>query len=250
MPSFAEAVTSYIDADRALLNTAIPAKVLSYDPVKQSCVVIPLIKVLHTDETTGDFSQSPMEDVPVMFPGTSSSMFTFPIEVNSTVLLVFSQRSIDSWLFHDDTDLVNPEDFRKHDIADAIAIPGLFSFPRAINNPKKHTLVHATDDLVIAHNIGTDDENEFRLKKNGTIEINTGTASTLKLNKDGTVVLTADTSLTVTTPTANFSGDINATGTITADVDVVADGISLKTHTHDGSPTAPSGAISPTGEPV
>ena len=43
---------------------------------------------------------------------------------------------------------------------------------------------------------------------------------------------------------------INSSGIDVTGGDIVADGISLKSHTHTGSPTAPTGAVSNTGTPV
>ncbi len=249
MTSFAESVNSYIDANQSLVNTAMPGKILSYDAATQKAVIVPLIQIQLKNGKCIDFAEFPLQDVPVIFSSTSSSAMTFPLKKDDTVLLIFNQRSIDNWLVSKGTDTVVPDDFRKHDLSDAVAIPGFFNFSRAVNNPTNRTLPHETDDLVIAHNINTPNENEFRLKPTGTIEIKAGATSKLTLNKDGTILLDAPTSLTVNTPVANYSGDINATGTITGDVDVIGGGISLLNHTHAGSPTAPSGAVSPTGVP-
>ena len=46
------------------------------------------------------------------------------------------------------------------------------------------------------------------------------------------------------------TGDQTSSGTITGTTDVLAGTISGKTHTHIGSPTAPVGAVSPTGLPI
>lgn len=235
MTTFTDAVMSFINSDRALINTAIPAKILNYNPDTQKAVIQPTITALLKDDRVIPYPE--LEDVPVMFPGTSKSMFTFPLEINDTVLLIFSQRSLDNWLSTRNSNPVNPNDFRKHDFSDAIAIPGLYSFPRAINHPDKHTLTHNTDDLVIAHNIGSANENEVRLKEDGTIIISSGAGTKLTLNLDGTVALDAPTSLSVTSPTTTWTGDIDVTGTVTATTDVVGGGKSLKTHTHGGVQT-------------
>lgn len=230
--SFTEAVRSHISSDRSRLNVSIPAAITEYDPVTQKCSCKPLIDMLLKD---GRVIPLPViRDTPVIFPSTNNSALTFPINVDDTVLLVFSQRSIDKWLSTRDTVSVNPEDFRKHDLSDAIALPGLFSFPRAINDPSKRTLSHDTNDLVITHNLGSGNENEVRLQDDGTIKISAGANTKLTLNKDGTISLDAPTSLTVTAPTTTWVGDINQQGTFTSDTDVVASGISLNSHTHGG----------------
>jgi hypothetical protein len=233
--TFTEAVDSHINSALSLLSTAIPAKILEYNPSTQKAVVQPLVEVLLKDNRQIPYPE--LEDVPVVFPSTSNSMLSFPININDTVLLIFSQRSIDTWLVSNSTETVNPQDFRKHDYSDAIAIPGLFSFPRAINEPKKHTLTHNTGDLVVAHNIGGSTENEIRLKADGSIRMSAGANTKLTLNLDGSVVLDAPTSLTVTAPVTTWIGDINQQGTFTSDTDVVANGTSLDTHTHSGVQT-------------
>ncbi len=63
------------------------------------------------------------------------------------------------------------------------------------------------------------------------------TGATIKMNSNGTISITGD---------VNFTGDVSIDGNLTV-------GPSAKdflTHTHIGSPTAPVGAISPTGAVV
>ena len=47
-----------------------------------------------------------------------------------------------------------------------------------------------------------------------------------------------------------LGGPVTVVGAVSASGDVVAGGKSLITHTHTGSPTAPTGAVSNTGAPV
>ena len=68
--------------------------------------------------------------------------------------------------------------------------------------------------------------------------------SALKFLNDGSVILSANTAITSDSPVWNHSGDMNVTGTITATVDVVADGISTKHHLH---PDPQGGNV---GEPI
>jgi len=204
----------------------------------------PLVKVLLKDGRERDMPVS--QDTPVMFPSTNNSIISYPINKGDTVLLVYSQRSIDVWLASKDTRTVNPDDFSLHDASDAIAIPGLFSFPRAINDPSKHTLTHSTDSLVIKHNVGSAAENQVALESDGSIVISSGSGTKLTLNLDGTVSLDAPTSLTVTAPNTTWVGDINQQGTFTSDTDVIGGGISLKTHLHSGVQSGGSN----TGGPV
>lgn len=64
---------------------------------------------------------------------------------------------------------------------------------------------------------------------------------TLKVNSDDTLTIVTP-NINIITGTLSVSGDIHATGTITADTDVLGAGKSLKSHTHtgnQGSPTSP-----------
>lgn len=121
-------------------------------------------------------------------------------------------------------------------------------------------------------------KSRIQFKNNGDIEIdatgdNGSVIVTIKKDLnitvagDATVTIAGDASIditgiaTVTCPTTNWTGDINLTGSldITGNLDVsgsttlsstvTSGGKDISdTHTHVGSPTAPSGSISNTGE--
>jgi hypothetical protein len=175
-----------------------------------------VIRRKYRDEDDQDFSQ--ILGVPLIYPSSSTAAITFPVNVGDTVLLVFAQRSIDSFKAGDGN-VSTPEDFRDFDIRDAIAIPGLFPFKNSINNPAKRNLAHNTTDVVVVNNIGTASEAEIRIKQSGEIKLTSG----LKVIID--------------TPTAEFTGNVNVAMTLTATTDVIGAGKSLKNHTHGGVQT-------------
>jgi hypothetical protein len=112
-----------IDIDLLELNTCMPAIVTKYDASTQTCSVQPVFK---RNTINGEVSsRGVIEDVPVVFPRSGSFGFTFPLTVGDSVLIVFSQRSLDDWV--DNGGEVELTDYRLHDLTDAIAIPGLFS---------------------------------------------------------------------------------------------------------------------------
>lgn len=111
------------------VNTAIPARVLEYDPEERRASVQPTVKRRYKDGSV--VSRAPITDVPVVFPSAGGGTITFPVKPGDTVLLIFSQRSIDRWVQSEGGE-VDPLDNRKHDISDAIAIPGLAPFPAAL----------------------------------------------------------------------------------------------------------------------
>ena len=110
------------------LHVAIPGRVESYDSTKQRATVQPAIKRAHIDEAGNRVVEAlpPIPDVPVVFPGGGGYRLTFPIQRGDGVLLVFSEASMDKWLAKGG--VVDPVDDRRHDLTDAIAVPGLRSF--------------------------------------------------------------------------------------------------------------------------
>ncbi len=153
-PTFAEMLRRAMDARLLDVHTAIPARVEAYDAATLSVDAQPLIKQAHEDEN-GDrvVEQLPViPSVPVVFPGSGGYRVTFPIVVGDLVLLVFSEASIDKWL--ETGGLVDPIDDHRHNISDAIAIPGLRSFasPSAANTS---ALVIEGDDVRLGDDTGT-----------------------------------------------------------------------------------------------
>lgn len=204
-------ITVIMDAIRYQLgevNTAIPARILKYDPTKQEAEVQPLIKRLYKDGSIID--RAPITGVPVVFPAAGGGIITFPVKTGDTVLLIFSQRSIDRWV-RSDGGPVDPQDNRKHDISDAIALPGLFSFSNALQSDPENVVIKFS-------------------------------GASIALTPAGAIEIIAPGGVTIT-------GDLDVSGDIVAN-EVTASGIALSTHVHVGSPTAPTGAISPTGAPV
>ena len=109
--------------------------------------------------------------VPLVFPSSSTSAITFPVNKGDVVVVIFSQSSIDVFKSGSHT-AHDPVDTRRFDRRGAIAIPCAFAFDKAINKQSNRTLPHSTTDVVIAHNIGKDNECEIRVKSSGKVEIN------------------------------------------------------------------------------
>jgi hypothetical protein len=131
-PSLVEAVDRFIESKLYGLNVALPAEVISYNATTQTATVQPLVQAgYYNDTNTRQVERRPtISDVPILFPGTGAFSVTWPINVGDTVLLVFSSSSLDKWLALGGE--VDPGDDRRHDISDAVAIPGLRARPQAL----------------------------------------------------------------------------------------------------------------------
>jgi len=102
---------------------------------------------------------------------------------------------------------------------------------------------------------------DLNITVNGNASINVvGNAA---VDIDGDAAIDIDGTATVDCPTTNWTGDINLTGKLNINGDLEVSGSSTlsatvtsngkdisDTHTHVGSPTAPSGSVTPTGAVV
>lgn len=104
------------------LHTAMPAVVESYDPAKQTITARPALKRKYSDDSVVERPLIP--NVPVAFPRGGGASLTFPLKKGDSVLLVFSMRSLDVWKAKGG--VVDPQDPRRFNITDAIAIPGAY----------------------------------------------------------------------------------------------------------------------------
>lgn len=124
MNSFSQILKQAIQYNLLGIHTALPGQIESYDYSQQKADVKPLIKRNYKD---GEVTALPViTSVPVIWPRAGNASLTFPLNKGDGVLLVFSERSMDTWLSIG-SDAV-PGDPRKFDLSDAIAIPGLYPF--------------------------------------------------------------------------------------------------------------------------
>ncbi|MEE8299290.1 MAG: Gp138 family membrane-puncturing spike protein [Thermodesulfobacteriota bacterium] len=121
-PSLEEVVKQAIESRLLELHVSIPAEIIKYDGVKAD--IQPLLKRKFTDGSVK--ALPPISNVPVIWPGDNDSVITFPIKKGSTGTLIFSERSIDTWLVSGGC--ISPDNPRKHDLSDAQFIPGLRPF--------------------------------------------------------------------------------------------------------------------------
>lgn len=163
-------LNSFIDFKFSALNTCMLCVVEQVRDLEEQRVdVKPLVNKQFVDSDVLEYPA--ILSVPLVFPSSSTSAITFPVNKGDVVVVIFSQSSIDVFKSGSHT-AHDPVDTRRFDRRDAIAIPCAFAFDKAINKQSNRTLTHSTTDVVIAHNIGKDNECEIRVKSSGKIEIN------------------------------------------------------------------------------
>lgn len=132
-PSLSELLSGALRNTRAEIHVSMPASVVSYDATKQSISAQPLLRrgYLDEDDERAVETLPIISAVPVCFLGGGGYGAPHPLEPGDTVLLVFSDGSLDRWLVKGG--LIDPEDDRDHSLSDAVAFPGLRSFPEALD---------------------------------------------------------------------------------------------------------------------
>jgi hypothetical protein len=122
-PTLQDMIKNAIEARLAGVHTAMPGVVVSYDPKTQTADVQPAIRKKYADGTVVNLPL--LTSIPVIFQRTEKGYLHFPIAKDDTVLIIFCERSIDAWRLKGG--VIDPKDFRKHDLSDAVCIPGLFA---------------------------------------------------------------------------------------------------------------------------
>lgn len=127
MTEFADAVREQAEKAVSGIHTAVPGKIVSFDPAKMLATVQPEMSLLKKDGSKLAYPQ--ITGVPVVFPQSAGQGATvaYPVKEGDGCLLIFAEQSIESWLIglESDTNLA-------FDLSNAIAIPGLFNQPNAI----------------------------------------------------------------------------------------------------------------------
>ena len=272
MPSLTETVNAHIRAAQADIHTSIPARVLSYDPTRQTVDV--QVDVNHLLPSNEVLERGAIRGVPVQFGGTTRTLMSFPIKKGDTGTLHFQERSTDEWTQQQPTQGeqkgVFAKDRRMHDYSDCIFVPGVHPYARSPVGGKGHTYQHdPNQDTVIKHNIGTPAECYMFMKPDGSIIFQNKEVH-MQLLVDGTVkldckkvIVNANESIEMTTQeftvtcdtfemTASTSFDLTTTdSTITASashaVTTVDNSLTTTTNSWTATATTTTGTIQNNG---
>jgi len=251
--SWEEVLTNSFWHEMNEIYTSMPCVVVSVvDDLKEQRVNIQpcLDKLLLNNKSS---PRSVILNVPVIFPSTSTSAITMPINIGDTVWGMFSMRAMEVFSESDGKPSV-PNNRAKFDQKDAVALIGMTTRRNAINNPNKRKYPHSTKDLVVSHNIGKSSEVEIRFKPDGEMIINSPkkvTVNTPEATVNATTKATVTTpSLTVAATNTTWTGNITHTGNLTQTGTVaitgavtatsvtagtvIGGGKNLGTHTHGG----------------
>ena len=127
-------IKGWMDSRVSKIHTAMPGRVVSYDPSTNRASVQP--NGYYKSEDGRNIQYPIIHNVPIQFPmgqgGTAG--ITFPINAGDGCLLVFSETQNDDFLGGNKGD---SEDSRRHSLNDAIAIPGVYAgaAPSNVSHP-------------------------------------------------------------------------------------------------------------------
>lgn len=139
------------------VHTALPGQIISYDHTTQRATIQPCLKKSYLDGTTQEMPI--LNNVPVIFPRAGRASLTFPVASGDTCLLLFIERSTDLW--KSVGGVVAPNDPRKFDLSDAVAIMGLMPFT-------ENSLSDNNEDVLLTYK-----GSNIRIKASGDIQIET-----------------------------------------------------------------------------
>ena len=172
------------------MHVALPAQIERYDHTEQRADVPPLPRRAYVVGVVQGMPVVP--DVPVVWPRSGGAQMTMPVRRGDTVLLVFTDRSIDRWLAQGGD--VTPDDRRQHDLSDAVAVPGLVPFADFGDvEPSENN-----DDVLLRY-AGS----KVRVKQNGDVEVE-GSAN-IKMDAPGDIDINAGGNVNITGSTINLN---------------------------------------------
>lgn len=140
-PQLGELLKMAIRSQLENVHVALPGRVTKYDVTEQRANVQPLLNrpVVTEDGEELDPEKLPeITDVPVMFPragGQPGGFFmSWPLQAGDFVLLVFNERSIDTWITSQAGAEATPASLHTHDLSDAVAFPGFYPYKLALGD--------------------------------------------------------------------------------------------------------------------
>lgn len=120
-----DVLDAFVDSKLQGVHTAIPGSIVAYDKTQRKAVVKPLITMKTRNDE--DVIIPPIQNVPVIFPSSSSFSLVFPLLPGDGCLILFSETGIGNFLNSQGQEVL-ADDVTRFSLTDAICLPGLFPF--------------------------------------------------------------------------------------------------------------------------
>ena len=141
-----ESLQSILRYWKQRVHTALPGRIVSFDPEKQTAEVEICIQSWMKVEGGWEKWPAPLlPRVPVLFPRGGGAFITWPLKKGDYCLVIFQERSIDQWCQRGGTQ-VDPIWRWEHDLSDAVCIPGFYPYPEALRDFDPDAICVAFED--------------------------------------------------------------------------------------------------------
>lgn len=223
------------------LHTSMPGIVVSFDAATQLASVQPAIKrIFKTDDGEKELltptNLPVLINVLVQFPRGGGFSMTFPVAQGDECLLVFCERSIDSW--HQYGTVREPGARRFHSLSDATAFVGLSSVPNKVPGYDAVNTVIKKDDGSVSISLNAD--GSLAIGADSDIDIIGG--AEVNIEAATVVNITGGTEINMIAPIINLDGVVNALQGLAVTGSCTNEGTNIgKQHIHSQGPDSPSG---------
>ena len=223
MTTIVELIRQAIYTGSSDTYVSLPGFVVDFNESLQTATIQLAIKT--KSRKTDEFETiTPIVDVPVILPVTSSYMLTLPIKEGDEALVVFADRCIDNWF--EKSEVADAAEERIHSISDGFALIGVSSSKKAIQN-------YITDGLELRN---SSSDQRLTMKEDGSAEyitpqqslVSAGTVMTveagsgiveIRTTSGGQIIFTVNgnTVLDLGPDSGKVTGDLWTTGELRAD---------------------------------
>lgn len=166
-------IKSMISTQVNKVKNCTSAKVIEVDDLINGFITVqPLINYVGDNLDT---VENPLiYNVPVIMPSTTTCGMVLPVNVNDTVLIVYSNRDLDEFKFGN-KNTHDPKDFRLNEMEDVVAYVGFNITQDSVWNPTNYSNGHSIDSVKVYNNKGTGSENYVELKSSGDVVVKSPT---------------------------------------------------------------------------
>jgi hypothetical protein len=149
------------------LRVSMPGIISDFDPITQTATVQPALREkINTDGTYNWINLPLLLDVPICLPRGGGYAITVPIKPGDECLVIFNDMCIDAWFSNGD--IQNQIEKRRHDLSDAVCIPGIWSQPNRVTNYSTNSMQLRNEDGTQMIDISSSGINLIgNIKKNG-----------------------------------------------------------------------------------
>ena len=127
------------------LRVAMPGVITEFNSSEQTVTVQPAIRERIVLDGSYSWVQLPLLlDVPICLPRGGGFVMTVPVKPGDECLVIFMDMCFDAWWSNGG--IQNQIEKRRHDLSDAICIPGVWSQPKRISNYSTTSMQLRTED--------------------------------------------------------------------------------------------------------